>query len=239
MTLSFDEFSVDEFEQRLAELAGNYIPKMKQEHTLKLRLLAEITGLVIRGLYPNLKKLSTETESPVTVKTKPAKNCEIYVRTFFHSKDVKVEAYKDSSGYTIFDNAVPYMRLEGIRDVIFDYDARRILMHPDKVRKLRELNAGDGLKQCRVKMVRDGIAIVRTSPEKELLFFEVGNYTEEELRKSWSLEVNVTSKTLWQAHPSYATRYYTCDDYVLVSDKMLSPDEIPPSLKRELLLKEI
>lgn len=237
MNTPFDEFNVDGFEQRLTELAGNYIPRMKQEHTLKLRLLAEITNLVIRGLYPNLKELSTKTESPVTVKTKPAKNCEIYVRLLFHSKDVKVEVYMGSSGYTIFDNAVPYMRLEGIRDVIFDYDAKRILKHPERVRKLRKLNAGDGLKPCRVKMVRDGIALVETPHEKGLLFFEVGKHAEEELRKRRSLDVNVTSKTLWYIHPSYATRYYTCDDYDLISDKMLSPDEIPPSLKKELLLK--
>lgn len=240
--LSFDEFSRERLEQELKALAEKHVPNLKSEHLLRLHLLAEATAITIDGAYPSLRLLSTKTECPVYLRMDIGKRYTAYVQIFFHSRSMSVEIedwnypYVSSVRY-----AIPFMQLFGV-DLwhIYEHNAKWILRNPERVEKLKLLNPGRP-DLYNVVAYKDGVVAIK---KEKVLFFKLDEIARASLEEDFEngkirfLELNKARETLWKKDPFSGKRYY-CDDYVLISDKMLSPHQVPESLKKEIILRKI
>lgn len=123
---------------------------------------------------------------------------------------------------------------------IYEHNAEWILRNPERVEKLKLLNPGRP-NSYSVVAYKDGVVAIK---REKVLFFKLNEIARASLEEDFEngkirrLELNESRGTLWKKDSFSGKRYY-CDDYVLVSDKMLSPHQVPESLKKELILRKI
>jgi len=236
--MKFDEFSRRDLEFQLFKLVNEVVPEITKlktptkVHYEKMQKLAEMTERVLKGEFPRLKALSSELKQPVRIRTRLAKSLRVVVSVYFSSRVLTVDVIRDPTAESRkrpIDDTTPYMILNGARDYIGEANARSILRNPERLEKLRMLNAGR-LERYEVVMIQNGVVVLKPVWSKgSPVFFRVN--AKERVGQLFS--VDVVNGKLWKYDPS--VRGYECDKYVLVSGRMVKPEEIPLSLKKVLL----
>lgn len=241
--MNLDSFSRREFESRLFNLVNSAVPKITKlkaptkVHYEKMSLLAEKTEAVVKGEYSNLKQLSIETGRPVLIQTRLAKSHRLRVGVNFRTGRITLGTFSDISAVgkkRPIDDATPHMLLNGAYDYVKEENAKNILKNKERLKKIVMINAGK-LERYKVATVQDEVVLLKPLWHKGSPFFFKLNgvgLTAEDV-----LFVDVVHNKLWKYDREI--KGYECDKYILVSEKPASPDEIPLSLKKALLMQMV
>ena len=237
--MKFEEFSRRDFEFQLFKIVNTAVPKMTRLkaptklHYERMRKLAEVTERVLRGDFPALMELSSATRQPVTVRTRLAKSHRLLVLVYFHARTLTFSVLRDVSAESRkrpVDDATPYMQLKGFGNhYVKEANAKNILKDSERLEKLRMLNTGR-LERYQVVAVQNGAAMLRplwSAGYDGVVFFKIV------AKEGQLFSVDVDNWKVWKYEPG--VKGYECDKYVLVSDRKLEWEEIPPFFKKRLL----
>jgi len=241
--MKLSEFDKYRFRLTLLEVAEKVIPKIsKQKAPTKVQkekiwLLAEMTDKVVRGEYPSLKQLSTETGHPVFLQVRMIYHKKLRVAVNFRTEEIKIQIYSDYTSLgkkRPIDDGTPFMILLGTNYYVREDNAWYILNNKSRLEKITVLNSEKTIK-CSLKATYGDIIAAKREGSNEILFFKLD--CGKEPNSKW-LYFDTESGTLLGRTDSGRTSYLT-DRYEVLSRTPLQPDELPPEIKITLLTEII